>query len=174
MMVYAVPVGERGYTLIEVLVALFIMSFGLLGMAGLQIVSLKQNQSAYMRSQATILAYDVIDRMRANVSAVEAGDYFISSGTEKSSCETTSGCTDAEMAAHDVLRWQARLAEELPLGSGLVCRDSDPDDSTDGVMTTPVCGDSSDSDLPIVVYVWWNDERTSNVVSTRLAVSASI
>lgn len=174
MMVSVGPMGERGYTLIEVLVALLLTSLGLMGMAGLQVVSLKQNQSAYMRSQATILAYDIIDRMRANVAAVENGNYFLASGTEDSDCETTAGCTDAEMAAHDVFRWQARLAEELPLGSGLVCRDTDPDDSTDGDITTPACGTSTDSDLPIVVYVWWNDERASNAVSTRLAVSASL
>lgn len=174
MTAYADQVSERGYTLIEVMVALFILSFGLLGMAGLQVASLKQNQSAYMRSQATILAYDIIDRMRANIAASENGDYFISAGTVTNNCETTNGCTDSEMAAHDVARWQARLAEELPSGSGLVCRDADTDDSTGGNIATPACGDNTDSDLPVVVYVWWNDERTSNAVSTRLAVSTSL
>lgn len=165
---------ERGYTLIEVLVALFIMSLGLLGMAGLQVTSLKQNQSAYMRSQATILAYDIIDRMRANVSAVENGNYFVSSGSLTAGCETTSGCTDAQMASHDIARWQARLAEELPSGSGLICRDTNTDDSTGGNITTPACGTNTDTDLPVVVYVWWNDERASDAVSTRMAVSFSL
>lgn len=166
--------NARGYTLIEVLVALLIISLGLLGMAGLQVTSLKQNQSAYMRSQATILAYDIIDRMRANVSAVDNGNYFVSNGALTAGCETTSGCTDAQMAAHDIARWQTRLAEELPSGSGLVCRDTDTEDSTDGNITAPVCGSNTDTDLPVVVYVWWNDERASDAVSTRLAVSFSL
>ncbi|MGB0468086.1 MAG: type IV pilus modification protein PilV [Pontibacterium sp.] len=170
---------SRGYTLIEVLVALVIISVGLLGMAGLQITSLKQNQSAYMRSQANILAYDIIDRMRANVSAVEAGSYFITSGTNTDECETTAGCTDAAMAAHDVFRWQAQLAAELTGGGGLVCRDADSSDSEAGTggaadLTRPVCGSASDSSLPVVVYVWWNDERSSDQVSTRFALSTSL
>jgi len=171
---FVVPARERGYTLIEVLVALFVTSVGLLGMAGLQVASLKQNQSAYMRSQATILAYDIVDRMRANVASVQRGEYFIASGSATTGCETTAGCSDIQMAAHDVSNWQARLAEELPLGGGRVCRDINTDDSTDNDITQPVCGDGSDGDLPIVVYVWWNDERNEAVPSTRLAVSVSL
>ena len=57
---------SRGFTLIEVLIALVILSVGLLGLAGLQIISLKNNQSTYARGQANLMAMDVIDRIRAN------------------------------------------------------------------------------------------------------------
>lgn len=66
---------QRGATLIEVLVAVLILSVGLLGMAGLQLTSLKGNQSAYQRSQATLLAYDVSERMRTNLVAAKSGNY---------------------------------------------------------------------------------------------------
>ena len=55
----------RGSTLLEVLVSIVVLSIGLLGLAGLQATSMKSNHSAYMRSQATLLAYDLADRMRA-------------------------------------------------------------------------------------------------------------
>src|SRR5262249_56408603 len=56
----------RGFTLIEALVALLVLSIGLLGVAALQLTSLRSNPSSSFRSQATLLAYDVVDRMRAN------------------------------------------------------------------------------------------------------------
>lgn len=64
-----------GFTLIEVLVAMLILSIGLLGMAGLQSLSFKMNQSAHLSSQATFLSYDMIDRMRANRKVAFAGGY---------------------------------------------------------------------------------------------------
>lgn len=67
--------SQTGFTLIEVLVAMLILSIGLLGMAGLQSLSFKMNQSAHLSSQATFLSYDMIDRMRANRKAALNGDY---------------------------------------------------------------------------------------------------
>ncbi|OYW64505.1 MAG: type IV pilus modification protein PilV [Hydrogenophilales bacterium 12-64-13] len=58
--------SQRGATLLEVLISIVVLAVGLLGYAGLQTVSLKNNLSAYHRSQATMLAYDVIDRIRAD------------------------------------------------------------------------------------------------------------
>lgn len=57
---------QRGVTLLEVLISIVVLSVGLLGYAGLQTVSLKNNTSAFQRSQATMLTYDIIDRMRAD------------------------------------------------------------------------------------------------------------
>lgn len=162
---------HKGYTLIEVLIALVIMSIGMLGMAGLQMTSLKQNQSAYMRSQATLLAYDIVDRMRANVDAVDSGDYFAETSTTTGSCSSSNGCTDAQMAATDLAQWRTVLATELPSGNGRVCRGLNPEAETAGA---PTCDSNSDTDLPVVVFVWWNDERTDDAVSTQLAISTEL
>ncbi|MEM9532329.1 MAG: type IV pilus modification protein PilV [Pseudomonadota bacterium] len=58
--------GQRGTTLIEVLVAVLVLSFGLLGLAGLQGISLRSSGNAFMRTQATNLAYEILDQVRAN------------------------------------------------------------------------------------------------------------
>jgi type IV pilus assembly protein PilV len=66
---------QRGFTLVEVLVTIIIMSIGLLGVAGLQLASMRSNHSAYLRTQATLAAYDLIDRMRADPAAFN-GNHF--------------------------------------------------------------------------------------------------
>lgn len=104
---------HRGFTLIEVLVTVLILAIGLLGLAGLQSTALKNNHSAYLRSQATVLAYDIADRMRANRNAARDGDYTVNFGG------TLNGST---MAATDVRDWKANLAAVLPSGDGQVER----------------------------------------------------
>lgn len=59
--------AQRGVTLIEVLVAMVVLSVGLLGMAGLQVSSLRANQSSYIRTQAVSQAYDILDEIRADL-----------------------------------------------------------------------------------------------------------
>jgi type IV pilus assembly protein PilV len=63
-----------GFTLVEVLVAALVLAVGLLGLAGLQLASMKSNHSAYLRSQATVAAYDLLDRMRADPGAFTGDD----------------------------------------------------------------------------------------------------
>lgn len=108
--------SEQGFTLIEILVAVLVLSFGLLGLAMLQATGLRYNTDSYMRSQATILAYDLIDRMRANKAGADAGHYCL--GSAMPVCETTaapaeelcgdapSGCaSSAQLAQYDLSRW---------------------------------------------------------------------
>jgi type IV pilus assembly protein PilV len=61
---------QRGFTLLEVLIALLVLSIGLLGLAALQGVGLRSSQEAYLTSQASLLAYDLADRVRANPAGV--------------------------------------------------------------------------------------------------------
>lgn len=121
---------QGGFTLIEIMVAVIVLSIGLLGLAGLQVTSLRNDQSAFMRSQATILAYDIADRMRANGAAVLAGNYEFDSATDTpsaySNCSTTTGCSVSEMAQNDLYAWNGAIDTVLPDGNGAVCRDSDP------------------------------------------------
>lgn len=159
---------QLGFNLIEVMVALVILSIGILGMAKLQVTGLQQNQSAYMRSQANLLAYDVIDRMRVNRDAIN--NYLqVTSGAADANCLAVAGCSETEMASHDLSEWFVTISRELPSGSGLVCRS----DTSGDVNGAPDCEDNS-TDNPVVVYVWWNDERDSSVPVTQLTVSTEL
>lgn len=106
----------RGFSLIEVLVAVFVLAIGLLGLAGLQAKSLQFNYSAYQRSQATILAYDIIDRMRANLGEAQASpsSYDIADNVAPSTstnCQTNMAtCTPAQMASFDLNQWKCALS----------------------------------------------------------------
>lgn len=105
-----------GMTLVEVLVTLVIISVGLLGVAALQLATVRNNYDSFVRTQAATLAGDILDRMRANRSRV--ADYEIDLDDEAS--ETAS--TPAQI---DLLRWRNTLAEQLPRGVGAVAFDAD-------------------------------------------------
>jgi type IV pilus assembly protein PilV len=102
---------ERGTTLIETLVALLVLSIGLLGIAGMQLTSLQNNRGAHLRSQAQVLAYDIADRMRANREVALKGNYVIGLGA------TATGTT---LEVADLLAWKASLAAVLPTGDGQI------------------------------------------------------
>jgi type IV pilus assembly protein PilV len=113
--------NNTGFTLIEVLVAMMILAVGLLGLAALQASSLRNNQSAYYRSQATQLAYDIADRMRVNVAS--AATYTVAENAHShDSCLAIegNGCTPAEMAEHDLDEWNKAIRSILPRGTGTI------------------------------------------------------
>jgi type IV pilus assembly protein PilV len=111
--------NNTGFTLIEVLIAMLILAVGLLGLAALQATSLRNNQSAYYRSQATQLAYDIADRMRANVASADTYTTILpENASQKPNCLTTEGCTMAEMAENDLSEWNAAIQAILPSGEG--------------------------------------------------------
>jgi len=118
----------RGFSLMEILVTVIVLSIGLLGLAGLQLSSLKYNHSAYLRSQATFLANDIIDRMHANRNIARAGSYDIAIGAAAAAApgncngSVTDTCTPADMATLDLSDWKTRLSAILPGGDGSISR----------------------------------------------------
>jgi type IV pilus assembly protein PilV len=123
---------DSGFTLIEVLIATLVLAVGLLGLAGLQAASIKNNLSAYNRSQATQFAYDMADRMRANKNesldpatgnVIAASTYLTmdpADATDQLSCATVTGCTGAQMAQNDLFQWSEALTDTLPKGKGTI------------------------------------------------------
>ncbi len=102
---------QRGFGMVEVLVATVLLSIGLLGLASLQTYSIQRSTSSAQRVAAVELGYDLLDRMRANRAQAIAGRYDVQIGTTP---------TASDLATADVLQWKARLAEALPDGDGSV------------------------------------------------------
>lgn len=153
--------SQGGFTLVEVLVAVVILGLGLLGLAGLQAASLRNNHSAYLRSQATLLAYDMADRMRANPEAANNGDYNTAAPANNAQCFTTGGCTFTQMAQQDKFEWAAAVATAMPSGQAIVCLDStsDPESGIDApTFADPKCDNTG---TVYAVKIWWNDDRSN-------------
>lgn len=116
-----------GFTLIEVLVALFVLAIGLLGLAMLQTTGLRFNTNSYSRTQATYVAYDIAERMRANFTGFTAGNYDAATTTAANSaisaynscksstcnCNTTV-CDAATLAKYDLGQWYNQQDTLLP------------------------------------------------------------
>lgn len=108
---------QRGFAMIEVMVAVVIFALALLGLAGLQVLGLKYNQDALLRSQAIAQAYEIMDKMRANSAAAKSGEYVLALGA------TPSGTS---MAKKDLITWVSHLRATLPVGKGCIYTTNDP------------------------------------------------
>lgn len=116
---------QTGSSMIETLVAFFILAAGLLGLASVQMLSLKNINNAQFQSLATAYAYDMAERMRSNQEALVAGNYDnITANISDPSCST---CTAAQMAQLDGFHWNELIQSEvnaggLPEGKGTVTK----------------------------------------------------
>ena len=132
---------QYGFSLIEVLVSLVVMGVGLLGVSKLVLYSSRANDSAYMRSQATALAYSILDSMRANRQSALAGAYAVGLGAYVNSganCNTvSSACSGSVGAQYDLYQWKSRLLIALgPTGDGQITAASTADPTTGATNVT--------------------------------------
>ena len=114
------PLTQKGAGLIEILISLLVIATGILGLTGLQTNSLTSNRTAYYRTQATILAYDIIDKQRANKNEALAGSYIIDVNSTAATTTCTTDCTAADLTAMDLTQWKNSLSTELPNGNGSI------------------------------------------------------
>ena len=128
---------QQGVSLIESMIALLVISIGLLGIAAMQITAMRMNTSALNHSQSVWIAYDMADRIRANYAQF---DNYSTIDTNKSYTQDcmTSRCNSAEMITADAAAWSA-LIQNLPAGRGLV--------------TSPAANE-------LLIRVMWDDEGT--------------
>jgi type IV pilus assembly protein PilV len=104
----------QGFNLVEVLIALIIMSVGMLGIAGLYVHSMQAGRTSLFRHHAVTLAGDVADRIRANPTA--GVDYAALTGVDNNCVAGGIDCAPDAMAAHDILLWQQQAVDTLPDG----------------------------------------------------------
>lgn len=143
---------QRGFTLLEVLIAIVVLSIGLLGLAGLQAAGLRNNTSAYMRTIATQQVHDMADRMRANLPGVITNAYDAIAGipADPACISAATGCSIANLAINDAFAWNTQNQNLLPLGAGTVTR----------VVGAPAGVNR------FTISVGWDDNRTGAVNTT--------
>lgn len=148
----------RGFTLLEVLISILVVAFGLLGIAGLQVFALKNSQSATYRTIATTLANDIIDRVKSNAVGADNGDYNKSALADYETgvdIDCSRFCTTQQVAMRDLYEWQQLVKSSLPGGVGIVCIDSAP--GNPATAAAPSC----DPGKQYAVKIWWADERSN-------------
>lgn len=147
---------SAGFSLIEVLIALVILSVGLLGIAAMVSVSLKSKDSSYYQTQATALAQSILDRMRANRSQVAVGSYninFSGTTTAQACLGSAAACTPAQIATSDLYDWRYNITNTFPSSSTV---------TASGKITSVAVGTSTQ----VTISIRWSDARANQAVGS--------
>ena len=176
---------QHGLTLTEILVAVVVLSIGLLGMAGIQMKGLRGTHNTYLRSQATALATDLAERIRANPGGLSADltnnknysditfndETTTCDGDAPTSCGSTNGaavtanCSVAEIAEYDIYTWMCGISSTDGVKNIL------PDSTVvDTECTTDSDADNTNGCSPgstVTITLNWNERDTDNVASTQ-------
>jgi type IV pilus assembly protein PilV len=164
-----------GYALLEAMVAVVVASVGFIGAARMQTAGMSLANSAQSRQKATLLGYQMTDRIRANMDGFNKGYYNNSNAgasvaADKDCMSDASGCTSIELAAADLREWLDDVAA-LPGGTGKICLDSTPNDP-DATPADPKCDGAPGL---IAVKIWWADNvamtQSDNVAMTRFVTA---
>jgi len=139
---------QRGFTMLEILITLFLLTMWLLSSAGVQSSSLQFTKAAQLRTQAVYLATELSERMQANPAAAVAGSYQYSGGTSIGKDCTSATCLSDELAAFDLAEWNARVTAVLP-------------NATVNVTTAGAA-----NPITYTIVVSWSDRRTDRTYST--------
>ena len=139
--------GQRGFTLVESLVALVILSVGLLGVAKLVLGAVHADDSAYMRGQATQLAYELLDQMRANRPGAIANDYQGGGAGVNNNCAGVA-CTPQQLAQLDLYNFNVMLHQALP--------------NTASTTYNVVMGVDAFNDVTATITVSWDDSLAAS------------
>ena len=127
------PRRQSGLSLIEVLIAVLIMAVGLLGIAALQAVTLRNSQSAFDRTQATVLSYAILDAMRANATAARANSYNVG-------MTCTIPAAGGTLVSHDHNTWISSIK---------------------ATMGDSACGSIACASNICTITIRWNDSRAT-------------
>ena len=180
---------ESGFSLIEVLISIIVLSFGLLGMVGLQAAALQANREARAQSTASSLARELAEMMRGNKDIgllTSANPYFrdfssplapataaycMNVATSTTACADTTAIANAQMT-----EWLSRVDSELPGAQVSICVDSAPFDSNG----TPqwICNSSGTGATTVIKMGWTrgstNRARTGSDLLDRATTPALV
>jgi type IV pilus assembly protein PilV len=157
---------RNGFSMIEVLVSILVLSLGVIGAAGMQLTALRTTQQSAFQSAAVQLAADMADAIRVSVGRVEQkGDANPFLGVDyKSAADSdpavpgkvcyASECDADELAEFEIYEWKKRVKASLPGGRIVICHDSTPWNSAARALTW-ACNGGMESNAPLVIKLGW-------------------
>ena len=154
--------------MVEVLVSVLVLAFGMLAVAGMQLTAIRTTQQTAIQTTAMELVTEVADKMRANAQVMggpDSANPFIGLDFRASAANTApavscvevdSACTPAQLALFDLFEWKKRMAVSIPGGRVVICYDENPWD-VDAFSFRWECGmgGMSGSSKPIIVKLGW-------------------
>ncbi len=178
------PRHSTGFSLVEVLVSVVILSFGMLAMVGLQASALQSNREARMQSTATSLARELAEKMRGNhdvaILTTAASNPYLGSFSHPMSAATPTYCYGVgqncdivagtqiakatRVANAEITEWLARVDDTLPEGRVVVCFDSTPFDASGN----PQWACSNSGDIAVVKMGWTRGSTNRTPTATAL------
>ncbi|MCW8885236.1 MAG: type IV pilus modification protein PilV [Motiliproteus sp.] len=158
---------QYGVGMLEVLIAIVLLTSTLLGATALQITGLQTNRSAYYRSQASQLAYDYADRIRINASYAlnNSSNYELNTSSmampSSTSCSTNSnGCSEANLRVHDIRQWSENFIDVTGVGN---------DNSAYQALLPGGVGEVTASGATFTITVSWDEVDWSVTSSSNKA-----
>lgn len=173
---------QNGFSLLEVLIAFVVLSFGLLGAVGMQASAMKANKETQNQTIAASLARELADKMRGNhaiaiKTAAADNPYLMSAAftysssavaTPTENCFTTACTTPKAVATWDMADWQNRLLNALPEPRFAICFDKTPFDS-DGKAQWK-CSDTGD--ISVLKLAWTIKDTKGDIQKTDATAAA--
>lgn len=141
-----------GFSLLEVMIASLIFSFGLAGFASLLLASMAGASEARLDATATLAAASLAEQLRMNPAALNR--YLDPPGVISGICDGSIECTPWQQADYDFGLWKIELADRIPNARGLVCRDGTPQDGGEGHAQCDGTG-------PLVIKIFWPGHRNA-------------
>lgn len=163
--------NNRGFSLLESVIAMAIFAIGFLAITSVQIKSSQLSGQMTQQMHAAVLTQDLVERVLINQQSLNS-DGFFASAQENTACNgigNPDNCTPNVLARHELHSWQLELIRQLPSASWTICRDSTPNDGTPAAYA---CEDNSDTDLPIAIKIWWQGPQDDS--ERRLSTSLTL
>lgn len=163
--------SENGFSLIEVLVSVFVLTVGVIGAASMQLSAMRTTQQSVLQTNALHLAAEMADTMRANINSMQAADqdnpylrvdYHSARQTDGSSngdCYGTNAyCDSKQLAQSDIAEWLRHLNAVLPGARVRICRDDQPWSAAEQNFRWN-CSDASITNASIVIKIGWHNKH---------------
>lgn len=174
---------QDGFSLIEVLVSIFVLSLGVIGAVGMQLAALRTAQQSAFQTAALQLASEMAEKIRTNTDQMKLDDqanpflalnYRSEEGdprTPSKLCDVEQ-CNAEELAQFDLYEWKQRIKESLPGGRAVICRDAAPWNAASDSLTW-ACRPGAGTNGTLVIKLGWRSNHADHGADTQASTSSA-